>query len=88
MSEKAIVSASITPTEALAGDTVEITIGLQVSSAFCGEGSRLILDIPATLGASRPTCHNQEEDGYVAVFCSNPDVIYRKRCYNLTFTVL
>ncbi len=83
MSEKAILSASITPTEVLAGDTVEITIGLQVSSAFCGEGSRLILDIPATLGASRPTCHNQEEDGYVAVFCSNPDVVYRKRCYNI-----
>ena len=83
MSDKAILSAAITPTTALAGDTVEITISFQLSSAFCAEGSRLVLDIPATLGASRPTCHNQEEDGYVAVFCSNPDVVYRKRCYNI-----
>lgn len=83
MSEKAMMSARITPTAALAGDTLEITISLQMSSAFCAEGSRLVIDMPATLGASRPTCHNQEEDGYVAVFCSNPDVVYRKRCYNI-----
>lgn len=83
MDSQAILSAEITPGTALAGDTVEITVRLLLGSGFCAKGSRLVLDIPATLGASRPTCHNQEEDGYVAVFCSNPDAVYRKRCYNI-----
>lgn len=72
-----------TPTTALAGDSIELTITLELNSSFLAQGSRLVLDLPATLGSSRPTCHNQEDDGYIAVFCSNPDIVYRKRCYNI-----
>ena len=83
MGNNAFFTAEMTPETALAGDTVEITFRLRLTGNFSAKGSRLILDIPATLGASRPTCHNQEEDGYVAVFCSNAGVRYRKRCYNV-----
>lgn len=83
MNKPFIQSLNFSPKTALAGDSVELTLELVLTKQFSAKGSRLVFDLPATLGSSRPTCHNQEDDGYVAVFCSNPDISYRKRCYNI-----
>ena len=83
MVNHAFFEAEISPESALAGDSVEIVIRLVLHETFSAEGARLVVDIPATLGASKPTCFDQEKDGYVAVFCSNPWIEYKKRCYNV-----
>lgn len=76
-------SASITPERVLAGDSVEISIKLVVGPGFVTGGSRIVLDTPAYLGTSRPTLHHQELSGAMEVFCSNPDIYYTKKVWNM-----
>lgn len=76
-------SAEITPKEILAGDSVEIRIKLVTGSDFKGKGSRIIFDLPAFLGYSRSSLQDQEDSGYVEVFCSNPDLVYTKRNWDI-----
>ena len=76
-------SADITPKAVLAGDSTEISIKLVVGSEFSANGSRIILDMPAYLGTSRPTLHHQELSGSMEVLCSNPDVYYTKKVWNM-----
>ncbi len=76
-------SATITPGEILAGDSVEIRIRLVLGKDFTGEGGRLVFDLPAFLGYSRPSVQHQEDSGYVEIFCSNPDLVYRKRNWDI-----
>ena len=78
--------ATITPDAVLAGDTVEFTIRLVAGPDFSADGTRIILDLPAFLGTTRPTCHEQETNGYMAVFCSNPDIRYTKRVWDIEVT--
>lgn len=75
--------ADINPKEALAGDSIEITIRLVLGKDFVSCGSSIVLDMPAYLGYSRPSCFDQEDNGYMAVFCSNPDILYKKRVWNV-----
>lgn len=79
MKPKVFNAAEISPTVVLAGDSVEFTIKLVSGPEFSSENTRIILDMPGYLGSTRPTCFGQEAHGYVAVFCSNPDITYTKR---------
>lgn len=74
----------ITPKEIYAGDSAEITIKLALGRDFSAENSRIIFDMPAYLGYSSPTCWNDETSGFVEVFCSNPDLKYLKRVWNVS----
>jgi len=76
-------SAEISPTKILAGDSVEFTIRLVVGPAGTADASRIILDCPAYLGYDRPSRMDQETGGYVALFCSNPDVDYTERVWDM-----
>lgn len=69
-------TATLTPTEVLAGDTAVFVIRLTLGRDYTPDASRLILDFPGTLGMSRPSRMHQEEDGFVTVRVSNPDVTY------------
>jgi len=75
--------ASVSPTEVLAGDSVEFTFRLVVGAAGTAPRSRIIVDCPAYLGYDRPTRLDQESGGYVALFCSNPDVDYVERVWDM-----
>lgn len=74
---------TVTPTEVLAGDSVEFAIRLVLGAGGTSEHSRLILDCPAYLGYDRPSRMDQETGGYVALFCSNADVNYRERVWDM-----
>ncbi|MGE5549738.1 MAG: DUF3604 domain-containing protein [Bacteroidota bacterium] len=75
--------AAVTPREVLAGDSVEITVRLVLGPDFVVPGSRIVFDMPAYLGYTRPSCYDQEDHGYMAVFCSNPDLRYLERTWNM-----
>jgi hypothetical protein len=72
--------ADISPRTVLAGDSLQVTVSLRVSETFKAGGSRLILDLPAYLGTSRPSLLHPEDSGYVTVMCSNPS--WRYTCRN------
>lgn len=78
-------SAEVAPLEILAGDSVEITVRLVTGKDFIGKGSRIILDMPACLGYSRPSCYDQEDGGFVEVICSNPELRYVKGAWDVQF---
>lgn len=83
MKKEYFISADITPDRVLAGDSVEITLRLIAGKDFSAAKSRIILDMPAYLGYTRPSCYDQEDNGYMSVFCSNPDLIYTKRVWDM-----
>ena len=75
----------LSPACVLAGDSVEFVIRLEVASPLDVKGGCLVYDLPATLGFSRPSCYDQEDDGYVEVFCSNPQVRYEKQVFDMEY---
>ncbi|MCL2833492.1 MAG: DUF3604 domain-containing protein [Treponema sp.] len=75
--------ADVTPKKVYAGDSVEITIKLILGKDFSADNSRIVFDMPANMGYSRPTCFNQEYDGFMEVLCSNPDIVYEKKIWNM-----
>ncbi len=75
--------AEVTPQEILAGDSVEFTFRLIVGPAGTPERCRIVVDCPAYLGYDRPTRMDQETGGYIALFCSNPDVDYTERVWDM-----
>lgn len=75
--------AEITPKTVYAGDTVEFTIKLVVNSDFNADKSRIVLDMPAYKGTSRPTLYHQELSGFMEVICSNPDISYEKKVWDI-----
>ncbi len=83
MGNPIFLASEISPTEVLAGDSVEITIRLVLGPDFRADGSRIVLDMPAYLGYSRPSCFEQEVDGFMEVLCSNPDIVYRQRVWDV-----
>jgi len=74
---------AITPDKVYAGDSVEFEIKLTVGKDFKTKGSRIVLDMPATLGFSRPSTYSQEDAGFIFVLCSNPDVWYEEKIWNV-----
>jgi len=83
MNTEYIVSAKVTPTQVYAGDSYEIAINLVLGKDFAADGSRIILDMPMYFGNSSPSCYYQEIDGYMEVFCSNPDIKYAKKVWDI-----
>ena len=76
-------SADISPEVVLAGDTVEFRIKLVLGKDFSADQSRIIVDFPGYLGTSRPTRLHQELNGFVEIFCTNPDVYYTQRIWDM-----
>lgn len=83
MDEEYFKEATIEPQTVAAGDSVEIRIRLVLGKAFSPDKSRMILDLPGYLGYSRPTRHHQEMSGFLEVFCSNPDVSWEIRIWDI-----
>jgi hypothetical protein len=75
--------ANILPKNVLAGDSLEITVHIVLGREFSANNSRLVFDFPGYLGYTRPTCANPEDAGFVEVICSNPEIVYEKKCWNL-----
>ncbi len=76
-------SAILTPDTVLAGDSVEFKITLTAGPDFTPGPARIILDMPATLGFSRPSLSHQEDHGFMEVYVSNPGVTYLKRNWDM-----
>ncbi|NLF38064.1 DUF3604 domain-containing protein [bacterium] len=76
-------AAEVTPHEIPAGDSAQIAVRLVAGPGFSANGSRIILDMPAYLGYSRPSVYDQEDGGFVEVFCSNPDLRYLERSWDM-----
>jgi hypothetical protein len=76
-------AATLTPTEVLAGDSAAFVVRLTVGPAYTDGPSRLVFDLPGTVGMSRPTRMHQESDGFVTVRVSNPHVPYRERVWDM-----
>ncbi len=77
------LDANISPQVVRAGDSEEFTMTLTCAEEFDVHGSCLRFDFPATLGYSRPSIYDQEDDGYIEVFVSNPAIGYTKRIYDM-----
>ncbi|MGD2174846.1 MAG: hypothetical protein PVJ27_05540 [Candidatus Brocadiaceae bacterium] len=75
--------ARVSPEEILAGDSAQITFRLVVGPAGTAGKCRIVIDCPAYLGYDRPSRMDQETGGYVALFCSNPDVDYTERVWDM-----
>ena len=75
--------ASIRPDAVRSGDSAEFIITLLVGPGYTPGPSRIVLDLPATLGMSRPELLHQEADGFVEVYCGNPDVTHTKRVWDV-----
>jgi hypothetical protein len=73
----------VTPESVLAGDSVEIRVRLETGSDFSFDNSRIVFDLPAFMGTSRPTRHHQELSGFVELFCSDPSVSYTTRVWDM-----
>ncbi len=69
-------TAELTPRHVSAGEAVEFAIRLEAGPGYTQNCSRIIFDLPTTLGASRPSLFHHEDDGYITVCVSNPDVTY------------
>lgn len=80
---KYLENAYITPEFVLAGDSLEMTIHITIGQDFTVSGSCIVFDLPGYLGYTRPTSSNPEDAGYVEVMCSNPDIFYEKKCWNI-----
>lgn len=81
----AVLSAEITPTDVVAGESTEFIIRVTVQDGYTEGPSRLIYDFSAMLGTSCPTLWVNEAGGYVELYVSNPRVDYRKRCWDLDY---
>ncbi|MBD3334310.1 MAG: hypothetical protein GF355_02235, partial [Candidatus Eisenbacteria bacterium] len=82
MSE-AFQSATIAPTSAPAGDSVEFVVRLVVGPGYTDGKSRLVVNMPGTLGMSRPNTTHGENDGFIEIASDNPDVRWRTRTWDL-----
>ncbi len=73
----------LTPTEVLAGDSVQFVISLMIAEQYTPGPSRVIFDLPAQLGTSRPTQRHHEDGGFIRARVSNPHVEYTLRIWNM-----
>jgi hypothetical protein len=76
-------TATLSPESVLAGDSVEVTVRLVIGDGYTDGPSRLVFDIPGTLGMSRPTRMHQESHGYVTATVTNPHVRYAVNVWDM-----
>jgi len=79
----AISHATLTPSRVVAGDSVEFVVHVDIGTDYAPGPSRLVFDLPGTLGMSRPTRMHQESHGFVTVRVSNPEVTYREYVWDM-----
>ncbi len=75
--------AELTPNRVLAGDSVQVAIRLTLGAAYTPQPSRIVFDFPGQLGMSRPSLFHREDNGFVQMYVSNPDVTYTKRIWDI-----
>ncbi len=86
MSQSVFAAATLTPTDVLAADSQEFVITLTIGSGYTAGPSRIVLDLPGTVGYSRPSLSHTEDHGYMEAYVSNPDVTYAKRNWDMEIT--
>lgn len=74
---------TITPTVIPAGDTDTLTLTLTLGAGYTRGESRIIFDMPATIGMSRPTLNHDEEPGFTRVYISNPRIAWKKAVWDI-----
>ncbi len=83
MPEKIFKSIEISPKEIYAGDSAEFVIRLRIGPDYTAGPSRIVLDLPGTLGMSRPDLMHSEGDGYFNAVVSNPRVRYTRNIWDM-----
>ena len=83
MPDDVFKTAEVCPDTVPAGDSVEMVFRLVIGAAGTAPRSRLVVDCPAFLGYDRPNRRDQESGGYMSLFCSNPDVDYTERVWDM-----
>lgn len=76
-------SVDITPAAIAAGDSDTITITLVIGAGYAPGPTRILFDMPATLGMSRPNLLHAEEPGFVRVFVDNPRVTWTRDVWDI-----
>ncbi len=74
---------SITPEAVAAGDSEELQITIVIGPEYTPGPSRLIFDMPGTLGMSRPSLLHEEEPGLINIQLDNPHVSYEKQIWDI-----
>lgn len=83
MSDTVFLSADLTPTEILAADSAEFIVRITIGPGYTSAPSRIIFDLPGTLGMSRPNRLHTEENGFAESYVSNPHVQYQTRVWDM-----
>ncbi len=83
MRQQIFAHAKLHPAAILAGDSDEFVIILTIGNGYTTGPSRIVLDLPATLGMSRPSLMHKEDSGFIQVYVSNPDVTYMRRNWDI-----
>ncbi len=65
------------------GECTQFVIRLTVGPGYTSNASRIIFDLPTTLGTSRPSFFHCEDDGFIQVYVNNPDVTFHKRIWDV-----
>lgn len=81
--EPIFVKAELTPDRLCAGEAAEFVIRLTAGPGYTPAASRIIFDLPTTLGTSRPSLFHREDDGYIQVYLSNPDATFETRIWDV-----
>jgi hypothetical protein len=83
MSDTIFKSTDLSPTEILAGDSSEFIIRVVIGPDYTPGPSRIVLDLPGTLGMSRPDLMHTEGNGFFNAVVSNPKVRYTRNVWDM-----
>ena len=83
MSPHVFQNVTLSPTEIHAGDSDEFVVTLTVGPGYTAGPSRIVLDLPATLGMSRPSLLHNEDSGFIRCYVNNPEVTYVRRNWDM-----
>lgn len=75
--------ASLSPYDVEVGNSYEFKIKLIIGKNYSQEATRLVLSFPSNLGFSLPSLFGDEDNGYISVYVSNPNVIFRKSIFDM-----
>ena len=83
MSLQVFQNVTLSPTEIRAGDSDEFVVVLTIGPGYTAGPSRIVLDLPATLGMSRPSLLHNEDSGFIRCYVNNPEVTYLRRNWDM-----
>ena len=82
MSTAVFQQAELSPDHVQAGDNATFRIDLTIGNAYTQGPSRIIVDLPRTLGMSNPNRWHVDKPGLVDVYVKNPEVSYSIKLWN------